>query len=1615
MKGYEDWGEQAFIDKLHEAIRSLIEANELEQLERFTQLFYQRFRFDEFGERQFDDITGVTLSLWRFIHSRSKSTRHKIAVFNPNYEQLGWQSIHTVLFIVHDNMPFLLDSILMELNKRKIGIHLIQNRVLTILRDDDGKLIRIEPPAAKAADSVVDAKAEACLYIELDRHADEAALKALEANLEWVLQEVATIVDDFQEMKSEALAVVNQLSRAQCESTGEESAFLSWLFNEHFTFLGFQYWRFDMNQDAKIIEADSLGIFRFESMWSQSESINEYDSLQIEKPIVSFTKSQKSSKVHRPVYPDYIVIKDIDENGICIGEKRFLGLYTSKVANTSVMNIPLLRCKFNAVIKEANFDLKDHDGKELVQILEGFPKDEFLQMETSELYAMCTDIISVLKRRQIKLFIRADFYKRFYSCLIFLPKEIYNTELSRKLQSYLSEKLDAEGIEVSNYFSEQGIVRLHIILMVKALIDRQVDVKRLQHGIVALAGTWTDGFQHALIENYGEAQGNELFMQYANAYSTAYREDFSPRSAVIDIKYMETLQTTNDLSMSFYNSVEKNEEHKRFKLFNIGILLPLSDILPILENLGVRVIGERPYRVRLGEKIIWIHDFHLEFIEGKIESMADSDRFREAFRNIWMKKAECDTYNKLVLSCKIPWREVNMLRAYARYIKQIRQGFSQYFLSETLLKHRNITEKIIEAFNIRFNPALTLNDSERAAEEAGVISKVLEYLENVNDLNEDIVLRRYIELIIATVRTNFYQQDEHGQFHDYVSFKFASQMIPDIPLPKPMFEIFVYSPHFEGVHLRGGKVSRGGVRWSGRLEDYRTEILGLVKAQQVKNASIVPVGAKGGFVTKTQMDQLGQENPLETGIRAYQQFVSALLELTDNIVDGEIHPPKDVVRNDETDTYLLVAADKGTAKFSDIANEIAMRKDFWLGDGFASGGTNGFDHKKMGITAKGAWQSVLRHFREFGIDVNRQTITVLGIGDMAGDVFGNGMLLSTKIALVAAFNHQHIFIDPNPDVEQSYAERQRLFNLERSSWDDYDRNILSAGGNIFSRDAKWIALSPEIRRRFKINMQQIRPNQLIIALLKAKVDLLWNGGIGTYVKSKEETHQDVGDKTNDPVRVDADDLGAKVVGEGGNLGLTQLGRVQYCLAGGAAYTDFIDNSAGVSCSDKEVNLKILLNELVRRGELSAKQRNDILFSVIDEIEALVLENSYAQARCIALEAGAKHADMDEYRRLISYLESKGKLDRVLEYLPEEDKLIERHGQNKKLTRPELSVLMSYVKLDLKETFVEIEPDQTFFLDELCRAFPASITTRFRGEISEHSLRHEILATALANNIVNYMGLSFFYQMQESTGATTMEVVYAFLISREVFELEHRFASVARLDFQLPSEEQDLILLQLVKLVKRACRWFLRNRRGALDFGTTIQQFHRGIETVLEKVRLMLEAAQEQDQGSTAPGWRALVEGGVDQNLAVMVAGSSYLHGALDIVDAAIKTEATVDIMADIFFALNEQLELHWLIQQINRIACATHWQVRALETFKDDIEWQQGAISLCILQKVETAQGMDVAQSIDQWMMEQAEMITRWQAMLSEIRASEQVDIALLSVACRELLDLAQNSVHKST
>jgi glutamate dehydrogenase len=1611
---------------------------EVEALTAFLRRYYLHSAPEDLVDRDPVDVLGAALSHHRLAGKRPQGSAN-VRVHTPTVEENGWQNNHTVIEVVTDDMPFLVDSVTSALNQANRAIHVVFHPQFKVRRDVTGKLLEVIDPGRGFEDEPqpYEVMTESWIHVEIDRETNREDLKEITADLRRVLSDVRESVEDWTKMRQAAQSIAGELIAAPPplpdEEASEAVALMHWLCDDHFTFLGYREYELTTEPgpgggDEDVLAAipgTGLGILRSDPVHPRADSTHpahpghpnspSFSRLSAgarakarEHKLLILTKANSRSTVHRPSYLDYVGVKRFDAEGNVIGERRFLGLFSSAAYTESIRRVPVIRRKVDEVLADAGFTPDSHDGRDLLQILETYPRDELFQTPTDELRSIVTSVLYLQERRTLRLFLRQDEYGRYFSALVYLPRDRYTTEVRLRLTHILQEELGGFSADFTAWNTESVLSRLHFVIRVDPGTPlpqlNDTDLERIENRLSEATRSWADGFAEALITECGEERAAELIRRYGQAFPDGYRADFTPRSAVADIQHIESLGA-DDFTLSLYEPVGAIPEERRFKIYRTGAPVSLSAVLPVLQQLGVEVVDERPYELRRTDNSrAWIYDFGLR-LDPALGELGDDarERFQQAFASTWTDRAENDGFNSLVLRAGLDWRQALVLRAYAKYLRQAGSTFSQDYMEDTLRNNVHTTRLLINLFQARLSP-----DHQRAGRELtdGILEELEGALDQVASLDEDRILRAFLTLIKATLRTNFFQRDSQGGPHAYLSMKFDPQAIPDLPAPRPAYEIWVYSPRVEGVHLRFGKVARGGLRWSDRREDFRTEVLGLVKAQMVKNTVIVPVGAKGGFVGKRLPDPAADRDAwLAEGIASYKTFISGLLDITDNLVAGEVVPPQNVVRHDEDDTYLVVAADKGTASFSDIANEVAVSYGFWLGDAFASGGSVGYDHKKMAITSSGAWESVKRHFRETGHNTQEEDFTVVGIGDMSGDVFGNGMLLSEHIRLVAAFDHRHIFLDPKPDAASSYAERRRLFEMPRSSWADYNTSLISPGGGVYPRTAKAIPLSANIRAALGIETAsaKITPAELMKAILQAPVDLLWNGGIGTYVKASTETHADVGDKANDAIRIDGSELRVKAVGEGGNLGFTQLGRIEFARSGGPdgsggrIITDAIDNSAGVDASDHEVNIKILLNSVVDEGDLTVKQRNALLAEMTHEVGDLVLRNNYAQNVALANSMAQSSSLLHAHQRFIRRLAREKHLDRALEFLPTDRQIRERLAAGQGLTQPELAVILAYAKITVADELIHTDlPDDPYLRSLLHAYFPVPLRKRFAQQIDNHALHREIVTTVLVNDTVNSGGTTFLHRFREETGATTDEIVRAHIAARAIFGLGRIWDEVEALDNTVAADVQTRIRLHSRRLVERGSRWLLNNRIQPLQIAETIDFFSEGVSLVWSQLPKLLRGADLEWYQTLHD---ELTRAGVPEELANRVAGFSSAFPTLDIVAVADRSGKDPLDVAEVYFDLADRLNITQLLDRIILLPRADRWQSMARAAIREDLFAAHAALTADVL-----AAGEEVAtpeRRYKAWEERNAGLIGRARTTLEEIQGVEEFDLASLSVAMR--------------
>jgi glutamate dehydrogenase len=1316
------------------------------------------------------------------------------------------------------------------------------------------------------------------------------------------------------------------------------------------------------------------------------------------RPLI-VAKANIRSRVHRRVYLDYIGVKRFDDAGRLVGETRIVGLFTSTAYTRAAHTIPYLRRKIAAVAQRAGFDPSSHSGKALANVLEHYPRDELFQVGEDTLYRNAIAILQLGERPRVRVLVRRDRFDRFVSVLVFVPRERYDSAVRAHIADYLADAYIGRVSAFYPYFPEEGpLVRVHFIIGRSGGATPEIDQATLERAIGGIIRNWSDGLEEALSLAHPPDEAHRLLARYREAFSAGYHEAYAPSLAAKDIAVIEGLSEQHPLAVDFHHRLEEEQDVIGLKVWSFARPVPLSERVPVLENMGFRVVDERTFHVQpQGGPGAWLHDMLLTRTGGGAIALGESKPLLEdAFLQVMRGAAENDGYNALTLNAGLAWRDIALIRAISRYLRQLRIAYSQDYLWATAVKHADIATDIVALFHARFDPAAS---AARETKEKDIAARIEEKLDKVDSLDEDRMLRLFVNAVQSAIRTNFYQRGEDGAPKREIAIKFASGKLTEMPLPRPLYEIFVYSPRVEGVHLRFGKVARGGIRWSDRPQDFRTEILGLVKAQQVKNAVIVPVGAKGGFVPKQMPVSPTREQFQAEGVATYKLFISTLLDITDNIApDGAIMSPKDVVRHEGDDPYLVVAADKGTATFSDIANGLALEHGYWLGDAFASGGSAGYDHKAMGITARGAWESVKRHFREMDVDIHTTPFTAVGVGDMSGDVFGNGMLREATTKLLAAFDHRDIFIDPDPDPKASFKERERLFKLPRSSWQDYDKSLISKGGGVYPRSAKEIHLSEQAQRLLKLPASAA-PQQVMQAILKADADFLFFGGIGTYVRASSETDADVGDRANDAIRVTGADLKCKVIGEGANLGMTQRGRIESALRGIRLNTDAIDNSAGVNTSDVEVNIKIALSVPVRSGALTLEARNTLLAEMTDEVARLVLRNNYQQSLALSLAERRGLEDLGFQQRLMQILERRGELDRAVEYLPDEMALSERRKRNQPLTRPELAVLLAYAKLSLYSELLDSDvPDDPYLGRELNRYFPAQMSERFPDALHAHRLRREIIATQLTNSMINRGGATLTVRIADQTGASAASIAAAFAAVRQSYDMVALNTEIDALDNKVSGATQLSLYAAVQNLLLDRIVWFLRNvdlrkglERNVAHYREGIVQVERALDTALS------EPARKSRDARTAEWTKA----GVPEALARRIAELPELKAAPDIVLVADRAQKRVEDVTATYFATQAYFQLDRIGGAVSSIAINDYFDRLALDRALDAIGDAERRIAAAA---VAEGAGADAVQA---WVRLRQAEVERVRAAIHEIAASG-LTLSKLTVAASLLGDLAR-------
>jgi len=1597
------------LTKVSKAAAGMAAKADRAKIGRLVRALYSNTSRQDLSERTLDELAGSAQAIMSFGNKR-RPGKTLIRVYNPEKKKNGWNSEHTIIEAVTDDMPFLVDSITSELGSRGITVHLVIHPIVHVVRNPDGGLKDVLENGRDAKG----ATSEAFMSFEITRQSGAAALKELEQAIALILKDVRAAVEDWQPMRAKVQEIIEEtklrFAAAGATEVAEAQDFLQWAHDDNFTFLGYREYDFKgKGPNAKVVinKKSGLGVLRDEKRVVIKELRNlnkmpaEIRALVRNTDPVVISKADVRSTVHRAALMDTIAVKKVDKDGNVTGERLIVGLFTSVAYSTSPREIPLLRRKIEKMVALAGFPATSHDGKALLHILETYPRDELFQTRDEELLETSMGILHLQERQRVAMFHRFDNFGRYASVMVYVPRDNFTTRLRLRMQAVLEEAFGGEVLGFNMEFSESALARLHVTISLPGRYKRIIDTPAIEEKLSEIARSWSDRITIALTEAKGEEAAVALGKSYADAFPSGYTETFSPAQALADIEMLERVAATNDIQVSLYRPEGADDNSVRFKMFHAGARVALSEVLPMLEHLGLKVLDEVPYEVRPSggdTDMIMIHDFGMvPEGGGDLDVDAIKANFEELFTNVWHGDVESDRFNALVLHAGLDWRRLVILRTYAKYLKQAAAPFSQEYMEEALRQNPTAATKLIELFEAHFDPAIK---SGRDKLTAKICRQIESILEDVQSADHDRILRRFLNAVDATLRTNYYQTTADGQPKPYLSIKLDSKKVDELPLPRPLREIFVYAPRFEAIHLRGGMVARGGLRWSDRPEDFRTEILGLMKAQMVKNAVIVPVGSKGGFVVKRPPTDGGRQAFIDEGIACYKMFMGGMLDITDNLNGPKIIQRPNVVRRDGDDPYLVVAADKGTATFSDIANGVSIEYDHWLGDAYASGGSVGYDHKKMGITAKGAWESVKRHFREIGKNIQNEDFTVVGVGDMSGDVFGNGMLLSKHIKLVGAFNHLHIFVDPNPDPAKSYVERKRLFDTPGTAWTDYDAKLISKGGGVFERSAKSIPVSPEMKDRFGLTKSQVTPTELMQAILKADVELLWFGGIGTYVKSTQEANSDAGDRANDSLRINAPDLRCQVIGEGANLGVTQRGRIQFAELGGRLNTDSVDNSAGVDCSDHEVNIKILLDAVVADKKLNQTSRNKLLERMTDEVGELVLRDNYLQTQAMTLVQSQDAELLDIQARFIRMLEKSGRLDRAVEFLPDDETLAERGLNHEGLTRPEIAVVMPYAKLWMyDEILASGLPDAPELKEDLIEYFPTPLRKTYEKQIMQHKLRREIIATVVTNSMINRVGGTFVTNLMEKSGASPVDIARAYIATRDAFVLEPLWHGIEALDNIAAADMQITLLRDVNGLIERAALWLLRHAKQPIDIGANIKEFQSGIQQLSGKIEKIVPKEVADRVNFRANRY---ISAGVPAALAKKIAYLRLLVSALDVIRAASASKMSLDAVAALYFQVGETFGMGWLRYNAEKLPADSHWQKLAAAAMIEELYGHQRGVTLRIIRD---AKGKgDVLKT---WAKKNQGLMDQTSQMLSELEAGEVVDLSMLAVASRQLSSIA--------
>jgi glutamate dehydrogenase len=1585
---------ERLLRELLEHVAARLPAERVELVSTFARAYVRRFPANEAEELSGEELFGQVMGAFELAEGRGAGSI-AVRAFTPTLAGDGYTSVGSIVETNTPDSPFLVDSVTEALAAHGLAVRLVLHPVVGIERDAQGRIGAIRP--------VKDAVAtESVMHFEVDRRLEPDGLERLALEVRQVLADVQGAVADFAAMVERIAGMIDAArdagARYDTEEIDDAVAFLEWLREENIVLLGYREYAIGGTGEERSIAAvpgSGLGILRDVSSSRFAGGMRLVDiepamRVRVEGgDLLTVSKTNRVSTVHRRARMDYIGVKTVGADGAVTGELRLLGLFTSKAYMEPADTVPIARRKLQQVLAAEDLAPGSHDYKVAVALVENFPLDELLSASPEALRATVVQLLELQEQRNVRLFAHRDIYGRSVSLLVALPRDSFNAELRHRLQDLFMERFHGTSVDYHLALGETDPAQIHFRIHVTEGQIPDVSFAELEREVVALARTWEDRLLERLVAQHGEERGRDLWSRWESRLPEYYKSGTDTMRAVLDIEHLEALGPANDLVVALQNEREAGEQLTRILLYKTGGRADLSSLMPVLEALGLVVVEEVPVRVASegpdgGD--IFIHDFGVVGPDGgPLDVSAAGDRVAEAIAAVWRGASESDRLDRLVVLAGLTWREVSWLRAMRTYLLRVSARFTLDYQNDAFAANPELALNLVHYFELRHDPGATRDETA----EAKLRTRILAQLDAVPSLDQDRILRSYLHLIDAIVRTNAFRPGR-----DFLSFKIRSAAVPEMPRPVPLYEIFVHSTEMEGIHLRAGRVARGGIRWSDRMEDYRTEVLGLMKTQTTKNAVIVPTGSKGGFVVRRSVppDQLRDEVR-----RQYVTLMRGLLDVTDNLAAGEVVHPEDVRVLDEDDPYLVVAADKGTAAFSDTANGVSGEYGFWLGDAFASGGSAGYDHKELGITARGAWESVKRHFRELGRDALKEPFTAVGVGDMSGDVFGNGMLHSEQTRLVAAFDHRHVFLDPSPDAAASFAERRRLYDLQGSSWDDYDRALISPDGGVWPRSAKSIDVAPEAADALGIEPGPLTPTELMRAILRAPVDLLWNGGIGTYVRASDETDADAGDRANDALRVTGSEVRALVVGEGGNLGFTQRGRIEYARSGGRINTDFIDNSGGVDCSDHEVNLKILLGIAERRGDLTREQRDELLQDVAEDVVRHVLYDNYLQAQILSQEVAASAARIRDYEDLMVGLEAQGLLDRAIEELPSSEEMAERERAGEDMARPELAVLLAYAKLSLKTALLGSSlPDDPYLEGDLRRYFPVVVVERFGHLLEEHPLRRELIATIVSKDVVDSEGITFVSRAVAETGSEPADVARAYRIAREVTAASERWAALEALDGVIDPVVQNELMTSVDWVVALTGRWFLQNAPGA-DIGETIAANVHGFAELDAALPDLVPAASRAKRGGTAA---ALVARGAPEELAVRHVYMPALSHAPDILFVARDTGRPASELARAFFSAGQSLHLDWLETQVLDFAARSRWEQFALDAILDDLLLvRREAVHKAVNQSPE----LEPVDALAGFLAGRPEAVARLERLIEQFRSDGMDDLAVITVALRQV------------